>query len=370
MRYTLIWAAALALASCDLTGVGSGTFGEGRVLEGTEYSEVLPTSRRAYAELGTFVTGGVVTFRPGTGPDDPPEVVRGFSFPGHLVWDAQIDRDGFLWVATPDRVNGGALRVVYVVDPFASEVVRVIRLPEELRAVAGLVVGPERVYLRAWRNGFSGAIGAVDRRCAADESLCGVSLFTELGNVGVSSSAGALRLSGSDLVSFSLRNSGDKRESTDRIDTRTSEILASSPYSGTSTADAGSYYVIGGDGTGGPSTITRLDERTLSELGSVQAEPGFGSLIAAGGGRLYVGGFRERAVKVYYGVSLEHLETIDTSAATELSYALGFVAPNVLVLNGAWWLDTRTGAVSRIPQAPEFGTSQALRLPEGHPFAN
>lgn len=366
---------ALFFGGCDsIVAPPDVEFEEGQELEVVTYSPEQPGSREAYAEMGTFVTPGhLVVFDPGTGPEAPPRVIRSFSIPDHITIDAQMDRDGFVWVATPDlsrSVGGGASRVVYVVDPHASTVHRVIRLPHELRAVGAVLVGPEQVYLRAWRDGFSGGIGAVDRRCALDQNRCEVQLFTELGNVG-NTSEKAFHLTDNALYSFSLGNSRSGQESTDRIDPRTGEITESSPYSGTFVFDEEAFYVIGYqfDDVPGTKTITRLEKQTLTETGREAGDARWDNLIAIEGDRLYVTGFNDPAIEVRSTETLEPVDTLDVSATNGATAVFGFVAPGVLMLNHNAWLNTETGEVvaDALPLEAQF--SQALRLPEGHPLA-
>ncbi len=371
------WAGALALAllGCDGQGLLGGDLDTGDDVAATDHADALPDARQGYAGFGSYVGRESVTvFDPGTGPSDPPRVVRSFTFPDMAVYDAQMDADGFLWVATPDRaLVGGILRYVYVVDPAQARVQRRITVPNDLRSVSALLVGPDRVFLRSQRNGFSGAIGAVDRRCAVDPDVCEATVLTDLGDVGGASSGG-LRLSGETLYSFSNRNSQADRQSVDAIDTRTGEIVRSSSRTGMVAADATSFYIA--TYVDGEATAIRLDPATLAETGR-------GRLlnrefrIAMMDGRLYAANSRDPTLFIYDAATLEPAGEIDVSEIERLSagyvtYALGRLAPGVLLLNHSSWLDTTTGTVHAdvLPFVPDGRNSQSLRLPEGHPFAN
>lgn len=347
---------------------------EGHRLEVVEYAAEQPASRAAYAAMGTFVIPSerLVIFDPGTGPEDPPRIIRSLLIPDRYINDAQIDRDGYVWVATPDRnrnAGGGPIRETYVIDPHTGTVHRMLRLPSELRAVAGVIVGPELVYLRAWRDGFSGGIGVVDRECVFDANKCEVRFFTELGNVGGTPER-AFHLTEDALYSFSGRNSRDNRESTDRIDPQTGEITASSAISGTFALDEQSFYVIGYQVPGVNSAI-QINKETLEREAEVEVDP-FRPWLALDENRLYVASSptaHEPSIEVYSAETLAALDTLDIPAAGEPSAVFGFVAPGVLLLNNTAWLNTETGEVmaDAFPLDPFF--SHALRLPEGHPLA-
>ena len=58
MNYLVLLVLSLALASCDVFGLGS----EGQELEVVTFSAEQPTSRAAYADLATFIVPGRVAF--------------------------------------------------------------------------------------------------------------------------------------------------------------------------------------------------------------------------------------------------------------------------------------------------------------------
>ncbi len=348
---------------------------EGQQLEVVEYDDAQPASRAAYAGMGTFVISRrVVVFDPGTGPDDPPRILRSIRVPGRVMYDAQIDRDGFVWIATPDRggdFGSGPIRESFVVDPYTATVHRVLALPSELRATAALLVGPEKVYLRAWRNGFSGGIGAVDRQCVFDETRCEVEFFTELGDVG-NTPEQVLHISGESLYSFSGSNSRANRHSTDRIDLQTGEIIATSALSGSFAFDDEAFYVLGNQQGLSRRVVVRLDKETLGEAERMGVDQQRDDLIAVEGDRLYLGGFGDDFIQVRSAETLGSLGTIDISAAGDATAAFGFVAPGVLMLNHTSYLDVEAETVMPIlPEASPIDVwfSQALRLSEGHPRA-
>jgi hypothetical protein len=381
MHLLILLAALSLLAGCDAVAPGPSdvTLDEGYRLESTTYGSPLPSSREGYAEMGTFIRSGghVVLFDPGTGPDDPPALVRSFRIPDHYTRDAQMDRDGFLWVATPDRPAQGTLQVAYVIDPHTGTVHRTIRLPRELRAAAAVVVGPERVYFRAWRDGFSGGVGAVDRGCATDASRCEVELFTELDDVGTTPE-NAFRLTDDALYSFSGLNSRDRRRSTDKIDPQTGEILASSPYSGTFAWNDTSLFVIGAQTgfTAGTYYLLRLDANTLDLIDQEQIGLNTGQ-IALEDGLLYLTKYTypnaqqsPAVIEVRSAETLDLVDTIDVSASRGATAAFGFVAPGVLMINHTSYLDVRSESVTANAFPAESIFSYALRLPEGHSFAH
>lgn len=347
---------------------------EGHELEVTTYSADQPASRAAYAGMGTFVIPSerLVIFDPGTGPEDPPRVIRSLKIPNRYIRDAHIDRDGFIWVATPDlngAAGGGSIRETYVIDPHTGTVHRMLELSHELRAVAGVIVGPELVYLRAWRDGFSGGIGVVDRACVFDASRCEVRFFTELGDVGGSPEQ-AFHLTDETLYSFSAGNSGNRRSPINKINPQTGEIVESAPYAYSFVFDEESFYTIGYH-VPGVNSVMQINKETLEREAEVEIGP-YRHWLALDEDRLYVARSAtagEPSVEVYSAETLSALDTLDISAAGQTSAVFGFVAPGVLLLNNTAWLNTETGEVmaDAFPLDPFF--SHALRLPEGHPLA-
>ena len=376
MSSRTVWLAAglvllplLGLGGCDLFGGDYGPRQEGEPLRLTEYAAEQPASLADYARMGVIGGyGSIWLYDLGTGPDDPPRIVRSLRIPGYITSAAQVDARGYVWVATPDHSTKGPERVTYIVDPHRAVVQRVIDLPSEVRAAGDLSVYDDGVFLRSWRNGFSGGIGRVDPECAVDASRCDVELFTELGNVGIHSDPPIQRV-GDDLYSSSNLNSRDRRASMDKIDVATGEIVAS--------ADMAGSYVIGLEHLFfqhrvGPGVwrLFKLDRETLEEVDSIPSSNM--PLIAYQDGRLYraeLGGFR---VEVSDAETLEVVDAISLPAAGEARHTFAFVAPDVLMLNGSASLDVSTGEISLDPSRDEVqmgGNPSRIRLPQGHPLA-
>ena len=355
-------------SGCSLVFPSDPTLSEGSQLDITDHASSLPSTRAGYARMVTFNTPAAVQIvDPGTGPDDPPRLLRTIRFPEHLVNEQQIDSDGFLWVTTPDGY-GGPLRVTYVVDPHAGRVHRAIELPNELRAAAGLSVGARDVYLRSWRDGFSGGIGVVSRTCASNPDACSVRLLVELGNVGGTPDGQSLHLDDESLYSFSRGNSRDQRQSTARLVAATGMEIASYPLSGTSTSDDDHFYVIVLREPG-RFELVRLDKLTLQEEDRVDV-PDDPFQVAYDQGRVYVSDGRLSTVTVYDAGTLDFVTRIDVSAAGAKEAAFGFLAPSVLQLNHHAWLNTQTRTVvpNAFPLQESF--SKSVRFPQGHPLAH
>lgn len=312
-------------------------------------------------------TGRVYVVDPGSGPADPPRLVKLLEIPGLLTFAGQIDSEGYLWLATPDLdPRGGPHDRSYVLDPHSGTVHRVIALPRELRAVADVNVGPERVYVRSWRDGFSAAIGTVPRACVRDATQCQATLFTELGNVGLTPER-SLHLTQQALYSFSNSNSRDGRRSIDRINLDTGAIVQSSPLENEFAFDSTSFYAVG-QFIQGRNELVRLDRETLTE--TARAPSPRGSLIAVQYPFVYTSSHLINTVEVHDAETLELIRTIDVTGAGGVNATFGFVAPGVLMLNGNTSLDVSTGALLRDPAEVTFGALQlAVRLPEGHPLA-
>lgn len=356
--------AGVSCSSCDIVDGGFTALERGQRLDVVTVRAAQPATRQEFARLGTFATPGyVVVFDPRA--EGGPEIVRTIRVPGHLTNDAQIDSDGFLWIATPTR-NSASLRVTYVVDPFSGAVERVLSLPETLRATAGLVVGTDFVYLRAWRDGRSGGVGKVSRRCTADPSACTVTLMTELGDVGSSTEQG-LRLDGSTLYSWSNPNSVANRESVDTIDTTTGRILRSAPFGGNAVMTNDFIWSIGFYEPN-VNTIVKLNKRTLEVVARIEVPGEFEAqqaLIAIEGDNLYVTGYLKPTVDVRSASTLALVRTLDVSGSGGATGAFGIVAPGVLVLSHRAFavVDGDAVRLGTMPVDAQF--SLALRLAEG-----
>lgn len=368
----LVLVGALALASgCSAFTSGNPTLDEGARLEVTDHATDLPTSRAGYAAMVTFTTpgGAIQIVDPGTGPADPPRLLRTLRLERHIVNEAQIADDGYLWVASPD-FEGGTLRVVYVVDPYAGTVHRAIETPPALSAIAGLTVGPDDVYVYAWRSGPSGAVGAVPRACASASRVCDVRLLAEFANVGLTPER-ALHYERGRLYSFSLgRIEENKPDETARLDPATGRMLGMYPFTGSSTFDADDFYIMILRGPG-QKELVRVDKETLQEE---DRQPiGINAFqIAYDAGKLYVTDGVLTTVEVYDAATLDRVEVIDGSAgirAGSPEAGVGFLASGVLMLTHRAWLNTETKRVVTDAFPLQENFSHAPRQAQGQPFA-
>ena len=358
----------LGISGCDVFGEDLGRRSEGQSLTVTEYVEEQPASLADYADMG--VIGGyssLFLYDLGSGPDDPPRLVRSIRIPGFITTAAQVDARGYVWVATPDYEEGGPAYVTYIVDPHRAIVQRVIDLPDEIRAVGDLSIYDDGVFLRSWRNGFSGGIGRVDPDCAVDASRCAAELFTELGNVGIHADPPIQRV-GDVLYSTSNANSRDERQALDKIDARTGEILISAPRSGgVAIGDLNLFF----ETLTAPNVweLVKMDLGTLSEVATAPAQ-GM-ELIAYQDGLLYRTHQRQTTVEVRDAETLESTGSFSIAEAGGASSTFAFVAPNMLMLNGTAALDVGTGAVLLDParHMVQMGADPGrMRLPQGHPL--
>lgn len=357
----------LATPGCSPFGIDDPTLAEGRVLGTVDHGPVLPASRQGYAGMGTFLTagGGIQVFDPGTGPDDPPQLVRTIQFEAHNVNDAQIGSDGYLWVATPDASAGGSLQVFYVLDPHTAEVHRAVEVPLELRAVAGLTVTPGGVFFRAWRDGFSGGIGVVSRSCVSAARECDVDLFAELGDVGVGTEI-LLRYREGSLYSFNTSSSRSETEFVKRYDPTTGRELARFAKGGTS--GWGQLGPTLEHVSAGVQSLFRLNATTLAAEAERTVE-GFLSSVGVEGGTVYAVDYQTPVVQTFAEGDLTPLRDIDVGAAGRPLPCFGFMAPGVLMLRYDAWLNTRTGDVVTDAFPLSAQSCESLRLPEGHPLA-
>ena len=261
---------------------------------------------------------------------------------------------------------------MYVVDPFEARVHRVVELSSDLRAAAAVLVGPEAVYLQAWRDGFSGGLGKVSLACVEDRGECEADLFVEFGNVGGTPFNSLYYREGS-LYPLRGPNSEDEIARIDRINPRTGSIEASDDLViGASALRNGSVYVqsyISPE----DNLLIKVDSNPLAEQMRVPLDSGFEQaqeLVALDGDRLYLAG-RSPLVQVRSAETLEIGDIIDISAASERpSNNFGFVAPGLLMLNEQDFVDVRTGEVLADVFPLEEQIALSLRFPEGHPLAN
>ena len=364
---------ALGWTGCDSSAESEYQLREGQRLSVTEYvGTEQPASRQAYAELGVFGAnsrGGIHLFRPGTGPDDPPRLVRSIDLEGLHTWDAQVDRDGFVWVATPDHSQAFVHRAAYVIDPHAATVHRVVKLEEDVRAAARVIVGSDRVYFYGARNGFSAGVGSVDRACVMERSLCTATLFTELGNVGLPP-ARAFHLTDRWLYVASNANSRDRKQAVRKIDLSTGEIAAGAPFTSLSW-DGASLYAIE-DTTSNRHNLVRLDLETLAVEKRLRL--GGRGFVLHTDSLLYVtgSGSNGKIIEVRSAMTGEILRSLDVSEYGRIAQTFGFVAAGVIMLNGTMSLDTQAERVIMDPAGERFAipdpSASLARLPEGNPL--
>ncbi len=374
-RVTALVAVALALVAsgCSLVGTDDPTLEEGAQLAIEDHVSDLPGSRQQYAGLATFFTtgGGIHILDPGTGTDDPPRLLRTLTIENHSRWDAQLDDNGYLWLATPDAGGGGSIQVTYVIDPHTGRVHRAIDLPDNLSAVASIAIGPDNVYLRAWRDGFSGGVGSVSRACVMEARDCDVRFVKDLGNVGTTPERGLRYDPDGSLFAFSGSNSRDERASTLRLEPATGAEQANLPLSGESRFDFEHVYMLFFR-VAGPNDatqyLTRYDKLTLALEDEVAVANNL-SWMAFSEGLVYLTSSSRGAIEVYSADTMEQVETIPLPTGQRPSAVFGFLSPKVLLLNEHAWLNTETNDVTTDAFPLESAFSQALRHGQGHPLA-
>lgn len=359
----------VGLTGCDLLAPGGTLPDPGDAVEIVAEAADRPTSREGYASLAAFVafgTGRVVLVRPGTGPADPPRFVRAFHTPWAIAQAAQVDADGYLWLAAPYYSWGAkpSLYKVVVLDPHAAVVHRVIELPEGVVSVTDLIVTPEAVVFRPWDSERLAALAAVDPACVRDVRQCEARVWAALGHRSRASRR-AFHTSGDTLFSFSARFDG--ASVLDLVRLSTGERLGQADSVGTD-ATVGPDAIHHLARIDGVMHVVRLDRATLAVTARVPATDvgeGREDLIARQGDRLYTSASGARRVVVRDAATLAVMATHDLAA--EVEPVFGFVAPDVLLLNGQTALDVTTGRLIE-GVAPDLGgRSKALRLPPGRP---
>ena len=313
--------AALWAGGCDWAS-SDGTPRAGDRLAVTDYADAQPSSRAGYAAFGAIGDyGSVWLYDLGSGPDDPPRLVRSIRMAGVLPSAAQVDARGYVWVAAPyvEAGGSGASYTLYVVDPHAGTVHRALDLPLALGTVDDVAVYDDAVFFRS----VGGGVGRVDPACAVAEARCAVSPFAALANTTGARSPSLLRVGGS-LYAASTTSDANDQPGLERVDTATGDVVRSAPFSGRTTTDGERLYLTARLPSDGPTLLAlRLDD-----------------------------------------LGVERSRRIATGA--------GFVAPDVLMLNGTAALDVSTGRLLLDPArgSADLGSSPgALRLPQGHPLA-
>lgn len=346
------------LVSCDpFAEPETAPLEEGQALEATHYG-TQPQNRRAYTELATLIIPGRIAF---IRPAATPELIKTISIPGLISYFAQIDRDGYVWLAAPDGTDRIPRRHVYVVDPHTETIHKAIPLPEALRAPAGLAFYEDRVYVRAWRDGLSAGLGAIDR-----EDLS-VRVITELENTGTGYLPD-LYLAGDTLFMFSTRAHPDGIPNIHQFSTRTDDLTRTVPYASPYTMDGRSVFTVGYFEPG-VNTLYKLDRDTLEPLESVVLS-WEGSLLAQRDSLLYVAYYQSPTIEVRSKETLERIGTIDisgldVSGGQYVHNNFGFITEEVLMLNESSFYNVSTGErLSKLFPFDEM-VAQNLVLAEG-----
>lgn len=372
--------AGLGASSCDSQTPRQSLYAEGDAVPILAEADRLPDAREGYAGLAAMTIAGsyVALFDPGTGPDDPPRFVRAYDVSRVIPWTAQVDANGFVWLGAPDQGGSGAAHSeLYILDPHAATIHRTVSLPHELRGIAHVLAVGDDVYMRAWRNGFSGGVGVVPRACATDAARCQPRLLAELGNVGTSGEY-AFHVRGDTLYSFSNANSRDGRNSLDLIERLTGHVLRStSGVSGKFSVRSDAIHFVRSSGSSGGFDVTRMNPVTLDVLARAPAVligSDGESLLARQGSDLYTS---SQESTILFRRDASTLAVTDTlrlpSFEGGVSAVFGFVAPDVLLLNAATAYDTRNGRLLTGLVPPRLspgraGFSNGLMLPQDHPL--
>ena len=370
--------AALLLALCAVAIAGAGCdtaadvpLAEGASLRIVRYGDApQPATRSDYARFGVVMAAGDIhLFDPGTGPERPPRFVRRLETTGLLATSAQVDANGFVWLAAPDRFSGNARsvnRALYVIDPHAANVVRRIELPGSLTSVGDVLVSGDWVYLYAWRNGFSAGIGRVAKACATDAARCEATLFTELGDVGAGIERPMHRW-GPWLYVVAARSSRSPADSLFKIDAQSGVVKERSVDVGRFAFDGEALFL-------GPApSHTALLRVTKEGLRQTASAPTMADVLAVDAGRLYMSNRDHDWFEVRETTTLALVSSGKRPGGMG-SDAFGFVAPGMLMLDGVTTLDVRTGTLYQDPASAEVlagfdGDWSAPMLPEGHAYA-
>lgn len=286
IRLTFLALSLILFAACDpFAEPESAPLEEGQALEATHYG-TQPQNRQAYTELATMIIPGRIAF---IRPAATPELIKTISIPGLISYFAQIDSDGYVWLAAPDGTDRIPRRHVYVIDPHTETIHKAIPLPEALRAPAGLAFYEDRVYVRAWRDGLSAGLGAIDR-----EDLS-VRVITELENTGTGYLPD-LYVRGDTLFMFSTPAHPTDIPKIHQFSTRTDDLTHTASYASPYTMDGRSVFTVGYFEPG-VNTLYKLDLDTLEPLESVVLL-GEGSLLAQRDSLLYLAHYRSPTIEV------------------------------------------------------------------------
>lgn len=366
----------LGASSCDSTR-GRQVYYEGDAVPVIAQAESLPATREGYGRLAAYTAEGtnLVLMDPGTGPDAPPRFVRAFDLSRMIVNVSQVDRDGFVWLGMPDGgTTGVPHNELFVLDPHTATIHRRILLPETLRGIAHVIISEDAVYLRAWLDGFQAAIGMVPRACVHDATRCDARLLTDLGRAGLSGEY-AFHLRGDTLYSFSGGSGSTTASRLDLIARTTGANLRSTTgVSSSFSVRPDALHFVRSSGASGGFDVTRMDPTTLDVLARAPAILIGNSgeeYLARQGASLYTSSHRSTVLFVR---DAHTLAVTDTLRLPPFEYGMtpvfGFVAPDMLLLNGGTAYDTRNGRLlTRL--APDRFTAtftQGLMLPQGHPL--
>lgn len=331
--------ALLALAGCDLIAETTAVRPEeGQSVTVVADAAALPTSRAGYAGLSAFVVAGgpVVLLDPGTGTADPPRFVRVFDMPWGSVATAQLDADGYLWLASPSvrtAIESASNDRVVVLDPHTARVHRVLALPAGRRTPLDLIVAGERVIVRSWESSEPAALLVAETACARDAARCQVREWADVG-AAVAWPQSSLRVSGDTLATVSAEYLVNDPSWLDLWRLSTGERIARVDSVGRDalfTPDA----LIDLRWRDGRREWVRLDRQTLAVTARAAGVGGSGtseSFVTRQGDRLYAARQDQTTVVVRDARTLAVVETLDTGSVATAVF--GFVAPDVLLLNG------------------------------------
>jgi hypothetical protein len=290
-------------------------------------------------------------------PDTIPVLIKTIMVPP-IIYFAQMDKNGLVWVTPPYDQRDVNSDHVYVIDPINDVITKSIKLPEQLRTPSCMVITDNKIYLRGDRNGFNVGIGSIDRL------TYDIELLAELDTSGFANFPG-LEIMNGNIISFCETNGRNPGKI----------VLFNPTTKATVTRIIGTYYRYTYDTSyiyltvetnENPMKLLKLDPSTLNVVD--EAVLGGDELyITSNDKDIFVGSFANRYIKVIDKTNLGILKTIDLSAHTDIYFnrSFDFITNDILMINDNSFYDFKNDRLLKKLFPIDYPQTMNLTLAEG-----
>jgi hypothetical protein len=287
-------------------------------------------SREIYKKTFTIVIpGGIAIYLL---KEKKPHLIKVIRPNLKVIYDAQIDEDGFLWIAAPRDKYRKFNNKIFVIDPSSEKISKEIILPENLSRPNSLLIDGDHVYFGAARNGLSGGFGRIHKKNYKLEFLAdldgpiGIESIKKINNYLLIQGGAGGKKEGIFLYKFDISS-----KKIEKIKENFPELL---------TVDNNMIFSYK---FSGQSELSKINIENFKKVESFRINKY--SAIAQNNDFLFLAERKKSKIDVF-SKKFEFQYSIDIRSYKQsgfyTDYAFGFVSDNILMINAASFYDIKS----------------------------